>query len=832
MRTGRWFVLVLAIAVPLLSFGQLVLVSAEEAIMYRSSTLRFPHRYGHKVNLAHRLNETTPVLIDAVLFDGYAYLDGDEAVRLINQSDEPVDLSGWRLSDGSSTTTLADDTILAPHGALWLAKQAAAFTFQFGFAPDVVPPTWPGFANLASGGDEVMLIRPDGTVVDGLVYGGGDTLQHWWLGDAVQPYTVSSLFGAEGQILYRRRNLDTGEQVPDTNTEADWAQTRSDVIEGRKVQFPGWSLDPFFVPLRVTETAIITVGIAPDNALTVWRGAIERAADEIQIESFTFEHVDLAQALAAAAARGVSVNVLLEGDPVGGVADQERWACQQLEQAGGACWFMIRDDDARIHDRYRYLHAKFMIVDGKELVISSENMSPDSLPGDDKSDGTWGRRGIVLATTAPTIVARAQAIFADDLDPAAHVDLRRWQADNPDYGMPPAGFVPITVSGGISYTVRFPEPVTRRGVFDFELIQAPESSLHAQAGIIGLLARAGAGDEILVQQLAERAHWGASRDTAASDPNPRLEALLAAARRGARVRLLLDSFFDTGDNAETCTYTNGIAQTEGLNFVCKLGNPTGLGLHNKMFLVRADGKGWVHVGSLNGTEQAHKNSRELALQIQSDELHALLVRMFTLDWPHRVYLPLIPMRTVGPPPHPLISEVVYDPVGSDAAEFIELVNPTNYPFDLSRWRIGDAVFVTDFEDLRIFPHDTWLAPRSTLVIAFAAANFQAAYGRLPDFEIYDSDPRVPDLLDDVVWGDPAAILQLGNGGDEVLLRDPNGRVVDAVAYGSGSHPQVESCPLLPAAGYSLERNPYWRDTDDCPADFRDWPLPNPGELSP
>lgn len=81
-------------------------------------------------------------------------------------------------------------------------------------------------------------------------------------------------------------------------------------------------------------------------------------------------------------------------------------------------------------------------------------------------------------------------------------------------------------------------------------------------------------------------------------------------------------------------------------------------------------------------------------------------------------------------------------------------------------------------------------------------------------------------------GDPAAILQLGNYGDEVLLRDPNGRVIDAVTYGSGSHPQVVSCPLLPAAGYSLERYPYWHDSDDCPADFRDWPLPNPGELSP
>jgi hypothetical protein len=493
---------------------------------------------------------------------------------------------------------------------------------------------------------------------------------------------------------------------------------------------------------------------------------------------------------------------------------------------------MIRDDTAYIHDRYRYIHAKFMIVDGAELLVSSENLSPHSLPDDDKSDGTWGRRGLVLATNAPTVVARAAAIFGDDLDPEHHTDLRRWSPGDPVYGAPPPWFVPVTVTGGVTYTVRFPAPLILEGTFPFEVVQAPESSLHWHAGVLGLIARAGAGDEVLAQQLSEPAHWGPSSSTATSDPNPRLEALLDAARRGARVRLLLDNYFDAGGNAATCDYANGIARSERLNFVCAQANPAGLGLHNKMVLVRAGGRGWVHAGSLNGTEQAHKNNRELALQVQSDALHAYLRRLFDTDWPHRLYLPAVLDRPLPPPTHVLISEVVYDPPGSDAAEFIELMNPLGVPFDLSGWYIGDAVLPSDFEDLRRFPDGTWLAPQATLVIAFSAVDFRAQYGRSPDFEIYNSDPLIPDLPDEPAWGDPAAWLQLGNTGDEVLLRDPSGKVVDALAYGSGSHPQVISCPLLPAAGYSLERYPYWRDTNDCPADFRPWPLPNPGELSP
>jgi hypothetical protein len=348
--------------------------------------------------------------------------------------------------------------------------------------------------------------------------------------------------------------------------------------------------------------------------------------------------------------------------------------------------------------------------------------------------------------------------------------------------------------------------------------------------VIGLLQRAGEGDEILAQQLTEPLFWAALPGSDEGELNPRLEAMLAAARRGARVRLLLDSFFDDGTNAETCAFVNALAWSERLNLACALANPTGLGLHNKMILVRAGGRGWAHVGSLNGSELAHKGSRELALQIQSGELHELLSRLFVADWPHRLYLPAMPVRTVGPPPHPLISELVYDPSGLDAAEFVELVNPLQVPFDLSNWRLGDAVLPEDYEDVRRFPEGTVLPPLATLVVAFSAADFEAAYGRLPDFEIYDTIPLVPDLPDDPFWGDPTALLQLGNPGDEILLRDPQGVVVDAVAYGSGAHPSVVSCPLLMAAGHSLERYPYWHDSDNCPADFRDWPLPSPGVL--
>ncbi|MDX1663540.1 MAG: lamin tail domain-containing protein [Candidatus Promineifilaceae bacterium] len=789
------------------------------------------------------------VLLGAVLYDGYELGDADEAVQLYNPGAQPVSLGGWRLGDGESELLLPQETLLAPGESLWIARQADAFYRQFGFYPayelaesvETVPQAAGSWPVLGNSGDEVMLWGADGTLLDALVYEGGDPAtvpqDRWgrdgWSGAALEPYTVSRLFPEEGQILYRRRAQASGRPVADTNTASDWAQARDNIIDGRKVQYPGWSVDDFFFTARVTETATLTVAVAPDHAFSIVVDEINRARHTLQMTSFTFEHLGIAEAVVAAAERGVTVTVLLEGAPVGGLADQEKYICQQIEAAGGACWFMYRDDELSIQDRYRYLHAKYMLVDGQRALISSENFSPNSMPDDEKSDGTWGRRGTVVVTNARGIIERLQALFRDDFDPESHQDLIRWGVEEPAFGPPPADFVPITATGGISYTNLFTEPGVFSGAFSFELLHAPENALRDADGLLGLLRRARQGDTVLVQQLSERLHWGPSSGSAESDPNPRLAALIAAARRGARVRLLLDGYYDDPasplSNRATCDYINRVGREQGYRLACQVGNPTGMGIHNKMVLLQLDGRGWIHVGSLNGTEQAAKGNREVALQVQSDGAFAMLARLFERDWSYRVQLPVVLKRERGRAHHVLISEVLYDPAGRDDKEFIELVNPTNDVIDLSGWGVGDAVSPADYEDLRLFPAGTLLEAQSVLVVATTAVAFRAEFGADPDFEILESDARVPNLIDHPHWGEVTTFLQLGNEGDEVILRDPAGRAVDVVAYGTGLYPNTPSCPAVIASGYSLERVPYWRDTNGC-EEFRGWPFPSPGEL--
>jgi uncharacterized repeat protein (TIGR01451 family) len=782
------------------------------------------------------------MLIDAVYYDGYEPQDSDEGVRLINVGGSTQDLSGWRLSDGLYEAIFPPGLLLKPGEGVWLADQAASFRRQFGHNPQfevrgsdpTVPNlegTWPGFSNT---GDEVLLISAEGTIVDVLVYEAGDATQTGWSGPALQPYTLSGVFAAEGQILSRSPDAASRSRVPDTDSAIDWVQSLHDPVNARQVRYPGWDYEHFFPAGWFTETAEMVIGIAPDNAFDMLQAELARAQSHLLIASHTFRSSALKQELIAALNRGVSVTVLLEGDPVGGIDPTQHDICQELESAGGQCWLMINDPDQDIYDRYRYLHAKYIIIDGSRAVISTENLSPDSLPDDDKTDGTAGRRGVIVATDAQSVVGQLQALWDEDFDPLNHRDLAPWPAAETTSGSIQSANTTLNVTQEVTYSVRYTEPFQVHGQLPVAVVLSPENALGRDSGLLHLLAQAGTGDTLLIEQLSERPHWGATGSDPVQDPNPRLEALFDAARRGAKVRLLLDEFFDSTSspvsNVATCQYANHTAEVERLDLSCRQANPTGLGLHNKMILAQINDRGYVFVGSLNGTELSSKGNREVALLMQSNVIYALLADMFTRDWPRTVSLPLVYKDYSGPAQHILISEIFYDPPGVDDAEFIELFNPTYWPLDISGYSVGDAVNRDDFEDVRLFPYGTIVEAGTPVVIASTSTGFYGQFGFRPDFEIFDSDPLVPDLQDDLGWGDPAAILQLANGGDEVIVRDPSGSIVEALAYGSGSLPGNAACPLNTLAGSVLERYPPWRDTDNCPADFREWPYPNPGQV--
>jgi hypothetical protein len=476
-----------------------------------------------------------------------------------------------------------------------------------------------------------------------------------------------------------------------------------------------------------------------------------------------------------------------------------------------------------VYDRYTLMHAKFMIVDGELLLLGSQNLTHTSLAGDERGNGTGGSRGVVLVTDAPEIVARAVEVFQADCDPVHHADITTWAPDNAfGYGLPPAGFTPDPGQDWVTYTVQFPDPVAASGT-GFELLTAPEAALRGGDGLLGLVARAGAGDAVYVQQLYEHRQWGIDPT---AYPNLRLEAYIAAARRGAEVRILLNGGdfgikgLSLSDNIETAAYVNGIAQAEGLQLSAHLGDPTQYGIHNKMVLVDlgAEGK-YAHVGSINGSEASSKVNREMALQVRSAPLFGYLYAMFDHDWSHR-----------PPQGHLVISEVMYDPDGNDPGrEWIEIYNPTIEDVDLSGWSLGDVGPSGEYgSGLYRFPNGAVIVAEGVIVVAHQADDvaFKPTYEFLVDPQ--RDDPSVRNMVPIGSWDGFG--LALGNAGDEVLLLDANEVAVDVMTYGAGQYPGVAPHPGVVDQGHSLERRPPREDSDDCSLDFVDRYPPTPGTL--
>jgi phosphatidylserine/phosphatidylglycerophosphate/cardiolipin synthase-like enzyme len=783
------------------------------------------------------------VLISAVHADGYVTGQSDEGFRLTNVSTQTITLTNWIATDGQGEGTVNLTGTFAPAHSIWLARYAVTFTQQFGFKPayeyggntdPAVPDLSGSLIDLVATNDELAIREGANNWIDAVVFGTGEITDTGWLngwsGSNVQRYSNGSI-AATGQFLYRKLDEATGQIISDTNTALDWANDRTDPISGRKTQYPGWDLEQFWQTAKVTGTATLTVAIAPDNAYRVISAVLGSAQRSIVMEMHTFDNLGLLDVVTKTIARGVSVTILLEGGPVGGIDNQEKWVCRDIEAAGGQCWFMTNTSGQDIFDRYDYLHAKLIIVDDRVVAIGSENLSPRSLTYDDPADGTRGHRGVYLVTDASGVVSRALEIWQADFDPINQRDIVRWTAAL----TPPIGFTPnysIEVGG---YRIRYPAPLAVTAPLTFELLTAPESALRASDSLLGLINRSGAGDSIDVEQLDEPPHWGDSASNPIADPNLRLEALIAAAGRGAKVRLLLDRYFDDSasptSNSATVQYIESLranSSTLQANLAARLGDPAQFGLHNKMFLFNIGGNKFVHAGSLNGTETSNKANREVALQVQSSAAYDYLRNMFDYDWAFqpRVLLPLVMRDHIAPPNHLLISKVYY--LGSTSAvtgsEWVQLFNPTPITVSLSGYKLGDqaAPGSTGFtvDGMWQFPPTAIITPGARINVATTADGFHTKYGRYPDYVFFGAGtPLIPYLS-----YTPNISFSLANTGDQVLLLGSSDQVVDGVAWGNEALPGNVSCAAIDPNQYPLgnpyiSRSPLWKDTDNCPADF-------------
>jgi phosphatidylserine/phosphatidylglycerophosphate/cardiolipin synthase-like enzyme len=589
------------------------------------------------------------LVIAAAHIDSARSGEPDEAILLWNIGDRPVLLAGWQFASNArrATVPVSSTLQLAAGERLWCAAQAAAFFQSFGALPacewaadsDPAVPNLEGTFTLPNAGGALRMFEPGGALSDVLVYGNESAPAESWEGPPAQLYT-HGVVAAQGQIWQRKRDPASGLPL-DSDRATDWAGDLADVLWGRQVRWPGWlgwDGSQWARPLAGETAGNVLVAVGPEGLYAPLAQTIGDAQATIDLSLYTLEHPQLALLLAGAAQRGVRVRILLDGAPPGGITDLQKWCVIQIAAAGGDVRYLAVAADAPNGSkrRYRYLHAKYGIVDARVAIASTENFSQDSMPLP-ASRAVGGRRGFVLLTDAALAATALQAVFNADWAPDRFLDLRAYDPADPKYGAPPPGYEPPPPQGYKVAESPFAAPVTAAGPMRVMVVTAPENANRPDAGLLDLIARAGRGDELALMQLYEHRHWGPSTSNPVADPNPRLQALIDAARRGAKVRILLDSFFDEPDalrsNAATVAYVEAIAAAEGLDLSARVGNPTRGGIHAKLLLARIGNEYWSAVGSLNGGEISFKLNREVVLLVDQRPIYEYLLRVFEHDWP-------------------------------------------------------------------------------------------------------------------------------------------------------------------------------------------------------
>lgn len=367
-----------------------------------------------------------------------------------------------------------------------------------------------------------------------------------------------------------------------------------------------WNATP---PLVATGWGGVTVLALPDAGARAVVDLIDAARDDVVGELFTLTSPEVADALLRALDRGVRVRLLLEGAPAGGVPQEEERIVAAISARGGEVAFMASAPE--FPTRYRTMHAKTLVVDGARALVSTDNLVPTSFPAHPTRGGA-GTRGFALIVDDATLAAWLADLVARDLAPWP--DARRADADALP---PPAPLPPAPMAEGVEGAA-----LAHDGAWRAQTVSSP----GGDAALVDAMANATRA--IDVAMLLVDARYGA-------DENPLLEALVAAARRGVHVRLLMDGHVGDARNEQVARRLVALATREALPLEARVDDAPRT-LHAKMVLI--DGER-AYVGSMNWGRASARDNREVGLLLDAPEVAAWLGAWFEKDWAAEAALP-------------------------------------------------------------------------------------------------------------------------------------------------------------------------------------------------
>jgi cardiolipin synthase A/B len=490
--------------------------------------------------------------------DPHSYEDADEYLILSGTGS----LDGITISDGEGGFRFPPGTRI--NGLLTIARSGTAFKQSHGIYPDF---EWLDYSQLVPDvikGDTLRLANSKDAL---MLYENGILLQKVAWPEDVKP--------REGQIHY----LDKGV----------WDPRPLMIGQSR------------FSPAVFHNVSIITF-VSPDCSNEIFSYAVNQASDELLLNVYEFSSPLMADTLITAHAREVDVKVVVEGGPVGGISPEGKEAIRKLTDNGIPVSMMIsrRGEPAP----YRYDHAKYIVIDRRAILLTSENFKYSGFP----PAGMTGNRGWGVYLEDPGLAEYFSIVYLTDYSG------KSMTAYNGSAGTPesmPSGKYTVEFQPGY-FTGATVRPVISPDTSNqiTELINSAERSIEIEQAYI--------------------------TNETTNSLNPYLSAAINASRRGVHVRVLLDSYWynieDETDNDEMVALINRIGSYEHIPLEARCADLSTNDIdkiHNKGVIVDDQ---YVLVSSINWNSNSPNFNREAGVIIDHPGVARYFLDVFEDDW--------------------------------------------------------------------------------------------------------------------------------------------------------------------------------------------------------
>ena len=524
----------------------------------------------------------------------------NEYVCIHNPTSKKINISWWYITIepwkrvDKQRKVIFPQMFLQKNESIYVTQNASAFYLETGKMPDFeyydscsIPDLErEGYFILSNKGGVVCLKDEYNHTIDVVVYG-NKTWNEGWEGKGIRLVNA-------GIVL--KRKWDGG--YIDTNKSSDWNWNRTYRIGQTD-----------FSPFSLKFKGNATVFCSPDCSFETISSEIKKAKHSIYINMYQFTNPQIYHELEEALERNVSLNLLLEGNPVGGLSFEERYIATMLHKKGGKIWYMYGKE--KTYRRYVFNHAKYAIFDNKTVVIESANWVKSGVP----EDATYGNREWGIVIKNESIAKFLLNVFEKDCNKIMQ-DVVPFNASHFIYGSPPSYFTFDESIPHGEYIPSFP-PKTINGTFNVTVILSPDNAENEMKRFIS-----SAKKSIFVEQAYIEKDWDST--------NPFLNAIVKKNESGVEVKVLLNYNPEYESTNEMNEETYAYLKEKGIDVKFFYTNSSPLkNIHNKGIIV--DGEG-VLISSINFNENSVRNNREVGIIIKNEDVAEYFTNVFKYDW--------------------------------------------------------------------------------------------------------------------------------------------------------------------------------------------------------